>query len=348
MAGSTPIYGLPYPQPSDLVANYPALGEDLAETLDEKLPTYAATAPTSPSVGQVWIDSDDNLGRVWTGTAWQIFSGAGPADFSDAATGTYTDTGIDYKYLTFTASGTLTVTRAGLCDLLIIGGGGGGGRERAGGGGAGGYLAITQGYLPTGTLTVTVGAGGAGGISGSGNNAFMGRNGAASRLGDFYAPGGGGGFGQTAGGFGSGANGGSGGGAGGNQTGTGTGGTGVPVIGNDGGPATIGGSGSGGGGGGGAGAVGGTFNNSANGGTGGAGTASSITGASVTRGGGGGGSGATAGAGGAGGGGTSGNSTANAGTAGTVNTGGGGGGNYSANTGGAGGSGVVIIRVRTN
>lgn len=34
MAGSTPIYGFPYPQPSDLVANYPAIGQELAEDVE--------------------------------------------------------------------------------------------------------------------------------------------------------------------------------------------------------------------------------------------------------------------------------------------------------------------------
>jgi hypothetical protein len=34
MAGSTPIYGFPYPESSDLVANYPALGQDLAEDVE--------------------------------------------------------------------------------------------------------------------------------------------------------------------------------------------------------------------------------------------------------------------------------------------------------------------------
>lgn len=34
MPGSTPIYGFPYPDPSDLVANYPALGQDLAEDIE--------------------------------------------------------------------------------------------------------------------------------------------------------------------------------------------------------------------------------------------------------------------------------------------------------------------------
>jgi hypothetical protein len=37
MAGSTPIYGFPYPQPSDLVANYPALGQQLAEDVETEL-----------------------------------------------------------------------------------------------------------------------------------------------------------------------------------------------------------------------------------------------------------------------------------------------------------------------
>jgi hypothetical protein len=32
--GTTPIYGFPYPDPSDLVANYPALGQDLAEDVE--------------------------------------------------------------------------------------------------------------------------------------------------------------------------------------------------------------------------------------------------------------------------------------------------------------------------
>lgn len=37
MAGSTPIYGFPYPESSDLVANYPAVGEQLAEDIETVL-----------------------------------------------------------------------------------------------------------------------------------------------------------------------------------------------------------------------------------------------------------------------------------------------------------------------
>ena len=37
MAGTTPIYGFPYPESSDLVANYPALGQQLAEDVEDVL-----------------------------------------------------------------------------------------------------------------------------------------------------------------------------------------------------------------------------------------------------------------------------------------------------------------------
>jgi hypothetical protein len=47
--GTTPIYGFPYPDPSDLVANYPALGQDLAEDIEAVLPTIGGLAPVAPS-----------------------------------------------------------------------------------------------------------------------------------------------------------------------------------------------------------------------------------------------------------------------------------------------------------
>jgi hypothetical protein len=37
MPGVTPIYGFPYPEPSDLVANYPALGQQLAEDVEAEI-----------------------------------------------------------------------------------------------------------------------------------------------------------------------------------------------------------------------------------------------------------------------------------------------------------------------
>lgn len=125
--------------------------------------------------------------------AWTLvpFSGAGNANFSDAATGTYTDGGINYKYVTFTGSGTLTTTKAGLADVLVIGGGGGGGADGSAGqgGSAGGYIYVASSYLPAGSLTVTVGAGGTGNSSGFPFN--YGTRGTDSVLSNLYGIGGG-------------------------------------------------------------------------------------------------------------------------------------------------------------
>ncbi len=280
--------------------------------------------------------------NTWTFIPFSA-GGVDNANFTNAATGTYTD-GDDYKYITFTGSGELVVDRAGFADILVIGGGGGGGTTRAGGGGSGGYLPIFNAYLPAGTLTVTVGAGGAGGLVEALSPA--GQNGIASRLDSYFSAGGGGGAGADAGagtrfkGF----NGASGGGGGGGVATAG--GSGTIGQGNNGGTSAT----ESGGGGGGGNAVG--LNGSGTtAGAGGAGSASLITGTSVTRAGGGGGGcrAGTAGAGGTGGGGAGSNSNATA-TSGSGNTGGGGGGGGltgggTSGAGGAGGSGVVIVRV---
>ena len=268
-------------------------------------------------------------------------SGVGAADFSDTATGTYTG----FKYLTFTASGTLTVTKAGFADLLILGGGGGGGggnnagSNLSSGAGAGGHLQITNAYLSVGTLTCTVGAGGVASTSFS----QAGGTGNASRLDTYYGIGGGAGgpFSLNRGG-GGGSGGGSGGGASADNASQ-AGASGVAGQGNNGGAGGPLSSTSGGGGGGGSSAVGANAS-LGTAGAGGAGTSTSLDNVATTRAGGGGGNGTTAGgAGGSGGGGAGGTGVA-AGTAGTVNTGGGGGGGGGANA-GAGGSGLIIVRV---
>lgn len=213
MAGSTPIYGIPYPQPSDLVANYPALGEDLAEKVDEKLPRYQATAPASPSVGQVWIDSDDNIGRVWTGSAWQPFSGAGNANFSNSATGTYTSGGKSYKYVTFTSNGTLTITQEGWADFLVCGAGGGGGASFGGGGGAGALFWGAR-YFTAGSISIVCGAGGTSPGGGTGQGGDGGHSRLGPEVGHTNIAFGGGGGGGSLGAGGAGRNGASGGGGG--------------------------------------------------------------------------------------------------------------------------------------
>ena len=312
MSGNTPTYGIPYPEATDLVADYPALGQSLATTVDDKLPTLAATAPSTPSVGQVWIDSSGGnpIGKVWDGAAWTTFSGVGAAAIADTPTGTYTDIDGDWAYWEYTASGTLTVNTAGLADVLIVSGGAGGGRHdyfdwSGGGGGAGGYLG-TSVLLNVGTHTVTVGAGGAGrsgsvGPGTDGSNSYV--------QGFLYTTGGGAGSGSNSANTGPGRPGGSGGGSYGD---TGTGGAGIPGQGNDGNSNS---NKSGGGGSAGAGASP----------AGGPGTSNSITGTAVTY--------------------AAGGAASASGVNGAANTGNGGGGGVSA-SGGSGGSGVVIVRVK--
>jgi len=72
-----------------------------------------------------------------------------------------TISGVDYEYLTFNSTGTLTVTTAGWFDYLAIGGGGGSRQQlasRAGGGGGAGQVVIGSVYLDA-NQTITIGAG---------------------------------------------------------------------------------------------------------------------------------------------------------------------------------------------
>lgn len=310
-----------------------------------------ATGIPTPSAGMVTHIGGGTV-QVYNGTAWVALGGVPNANFSDTATGTYTDAGgTAWKYITYTSSGTLNVTTAGFADLLIVAGGAGGSvAERGcGGGGAGGHLEIVNAYLPSGSITVTVGAGGAGGTGNASLRANAGFNGSPSRVGSYYAVGGGNGAVANDLATPNGNVGGSGGGGGGWSNSSG--GSGTAGQGNAGGGGSGTGPNNGAGGGGGAGGVG-SAGTGTTGGAGGAGASNSYTGSAVTRAGGGGGGsyGGTAGTGGSGGGGAGQANAGSAATSGTANTGGGGGGHGRASAGsnaGAGGSGVVVIRVRT-
>jgi hypothetical protein len=280
-----------------------------------------------------------------TWTFIPLGSGVENANFSDAATGTYTSGGIDYKYVTFNSTGTLTVTTAGLADILLVGGGGAGGDEYSGGGGGGALVSITSGYLPSGSVTVTVGGGGAGA-----NSSRAGGIGSTSSVGQYIAIGGGGGgarFNTTS--FPVQASGGAcGGGGSNNSTTLVQGAVAIPGFGYAGGTGTDSAGSSAGAGGGGMGAVGGNAASNT-GGNGGAGVSNSITNTSLTYCGGGGGGCDTGTAGTATDGGADGSLSTGDFIDASANRGGGGGGTGNAATrGGNGGSGVVIVRVRTN
>jgi Divergent InlB B-repeat domain/PA14 domain len=295
-------------------------------------------------------------GSDWSDTA-ATFSGNAVSVGGIAASGgtvtNYTLNGTNYTAHIFTNSGTFNVLTACNVELLVVAGGGGGGVDKysaarsAGGGGAGGVI-FTNIVVNTGTINVTVGAGGAGGQGALAT--INGRNGGNSVFDVLTAVGGAGGGGhdlnspyvsalQTGGGSG-------GGGTHGVAGATGTGGQG-----NKGGDGLSSG-GYRGGGGGGANSAGANATSSAAGNGGSGRDFSAYFGAGVGAnglfGGGGGGCGSagTQGSGGSGGGGL-GNGTVGAiGTAnGKSNTGGGGGGRRdTSGAGGAGGSGIVIVR----
>jgi len=301
-------------------------------------PTAGAGVTISGTIAALATNEGAAVVKTATNT-WSFLpfsSGVGAANFSDTATGTYTG----FKYLTFTASGTITVTTAGFADLVVCGGGGAASNLNGAAGGAGGVLQVTNAYLPVGTLTVTIGAGGtAAGTSGISGNP--------TRIDSYYSPQGGGGAAAGDGG----QNGASGGGG---KNG-GAGGSGTSGIGSNGGSGAATGFG-GSGGGGGAGGVG-SNGTSTVGGNGGAGVNVTLAGTTPSGayvagnyglGGGGGGGISTGGtvAGAATHGGGNGSAVGN-GAAGTANKGGGGGGGQASagGTGGNGGSGIVIVRV---
>jgi len=308
--------------------------------------TVTAGTATVDTAGSLDVGQWEGGSLYFTSASSAIFfrgggAGVANANFTDTATGTYSSGGKNYKYITFTASGTITFDTAGLADVLIVGGGAsGGGGYGGGGGGAGGVMDASV-YFTAATHTVTVGGGGASLTA----RFAVGFNGNQSSVGDYVAVGGGagGGGGPTPATNADGRTGGSGGGGGG-RTSAGNGGTGTVGQGNDGGDGATDDATYRSGGGGGGSDTAGSNAVTSTGGDGGDGISSSITNSATNYGGGGGGGSetGTGGSGGTGGGGAGGPTS---GTAGTANTGGGGGGGGNATTSGAGGSGIVIIRV---
>lgn len=129
--------------------------------------------PTNPYLGQIIYETDTNLLRAWSGSAWSTGVNLvnsisnGVATGTPAVSATYSDGGFNWKRIDFTASSNLVVSSAGIFDVLVLAGGGGGGGStgvgEGGGGGGAGILFTTTIYIPAGTYAVTVGGGGAGG-----------------------------------------------------------------------------------------------------------------------------------------------------------------------------------------
>ena len=274
-------------------------------------------------------------------SAATFFSGGASYGIATGLTGALASPPTGYSGLYATSDGTLTVTKAGLFEVLMFGGGaagGGYGSTSSGGGGAGGKMQSTL-YLEATTYAVTIGAGAAK------DQLVNPWSGLATKLGTVLtAVGGGMGAGdQTANIAQLAAYGGCGGGGWGNK-----GGSSFPA-GAPGWQGFAGGNGAtstnAGGGGGGVAAVG-AVGSGTTGGAGGAGfdVSAFIGGSALFKGGGGGGGGTSAG-------GAGGSSVGGAGGTGTgsnaaANTGSGGGGAGSAVSNGAGGSGIFYIRFK--
>ena len=78
------------------------------------------------------------------------------------ATGGTESTYTGYKVHTFNSSGTLTVTKGGKVEALMVAGAGAGGGHHAGGGGAGGLIVLTEAILGAQEYAISIGGGGTG------------------------------------------------------------------------------------------------------------------------------------------------------------------------------------------
>jgi hypothetical protein len=165
-----------YKVPDFGLANGPTNFEQYTDQLDDLLDTgFAAklagvkadTAPATPATNDVWLDTSGAAGvwKIWNGSAWVSFSGSSPAVVS-STTGSPTITsetvnGVTYDIYKWTGNGSITIGTAGLAEILLVGGGGGGYPALGTVPGAGAYIRDGVHPLPAGTLTVTVGGGGA-------------------------------------------------------------------------------------------------------------------------------------------------------------------------------------------
>lgn len=150
-----------------------------------------ATAPTTPSLGELWYDSINNIMKHWNGSKWVDMSNLFNA--SGGTVSTYASGGSQYKVHTFTSSGLFeVVSGTSNCDLMIVAGGGSGGAHACPGGGGGGGLVFKTSLLVAGAYTVTVGAGGAqSGIKSSSSQYARGNQGSNSQAFGLTAVGGG-------------------------------------------------------------------------------------------------------------------------------------------------------------
>lgn len=155
----------------------------------------AGTVTLAPGAGVTVNASSLNISQYGGGTlvktatnTWYFVAGGSPKASVSSTSGSPTTGANGSKtYYKFTGSGSVTIGTAGFVTALIIGGGGGGASGGGGGGGGAGGCFGNTGisvdiWLPAGTHTVSIGAGGTANAVGS-----------PSFVSGYVAPGGGGG-----------------------------------------------------------------------------------------------------------------------------------------------------------
>lgn len=85
-----------------------------------------------------------------------------------------TVSGLPAKVYRFNTTGSITLSRDGLVDIICQGPGGAGSGENSSGGGAGGYVERLNVYLPAGSNLVQVGTGQPIGVQGNQQSSFIG------------------------------------------------------------------------------------------------------------------------------------------------------------------------------
>jgi hypothetical protein len=128
------------------------------------------------TAGTATVSTASSLALAQYGGGTLVFQSASAATFFSQVAATYgtatggssssiTVSGTNYTLLSFLSDATLTVSKSGYFDVVMVAGGGGGGRGAYGGGGGGGGVVQSTIYLAATTYAVTVGAGGTGTVT---------------------------------------------------------------------------------------------------------------------------------------------------------------------------------------
>jgi len=138
--------------------------------------TPQSSAPGSPTAGQIYYDTEDNVAYVYNGSSWMALNAVTTATGGTTTGNPVTISGVQYNIHTFLVDGTFTVNASVACHILVVGGGGGGGMRHGGGGGAGGFIYKQNHTFAAGTYAIDIGQGGVGSTGSTGANGTKGED----------------------------------------------------------------------------------------------------------------------------------------------------------------------------